>query len=311
MDLRSLRCFVAVAERLNFTAAATSLNLAQPALSRTIKELETHLGAPLLVRDTRNVRLTDIGKFFLEEARQALNHVSRAEHIARGMARGELGRLTIGYTTFVGHDLLAPLVKQFRQGQPNVRIELSNAPSDRQRVALLEQKTDIALTLGPCSIPGIASIPIREEPLAVVMPGDHPLAEKTAVTVADLRGEKLIMGSESMWSVYRRTILSEFEREGVPPQIAFEAPTTEIIFSLVSAGMGLTVFPMSYSQYQSQQYPENFVACRPFAAKESKILIICAWGKDNPNPALPAMLRCMRYFRSVAARCIFHDEASR
>ena len=300
MDLRTLRCFVAVAERLSFTAAAASLNLSQPALSRTIKDLETHLGAALLVRDTRNVRLTEIGRYFLDEARQALSHVSRAEFGAREMALGELGRLRVGYTTFVSHDILGPLIKAFRLVKPKVRIELSNTPSDQQRVALLERKTDVALTLGPCSIPGIVSIPIREEPLVVVMPGDHPLVEKTAVTVTDLRDEKLIMGDESMWGLYRRTIFSIFDREGIPPQISFEPPTTGVMFSLVGAGMGLTIFPMGFSRYQIKQYPENHIVSRPFAVENSMVYIICAWGKDNPNPALPALLRCMRSFPGVS-----------
>lgn len=178
LSLRLLRCFAAVADELSFTAAAARLNMAQPALTRAIRQLEDQLEARLLDRDTRNVRLTKIGSAFLPEARAALNQLAHAERTGREMARGMLGHLKIGYTTFVAHDVLAPQLKQFNISRPNIRITLSNMGTEQQRIALVEREIDIAFMLGPFSIPTIEVRLIQTDPLVVVMPKGHRLAKK-------------------------------------------------------------------------------------------------------------------------------------
>jgi len=289
LNVRLLRCFVAVANELSFTAAAARLNMAQPALTRAIKQLEDHLEAHLLYRDTRNVRLTEIGHAFLKEAQAALEQITRAERVGREMARGELGQIRIGYMAFLSQDFLAPLLKRFSLQRPNVRVELFNLGTEQQRAALVDHTIDVGLMLGPFSIAGIASRELREEQLVVVMPQDHPLAALELVTANDLRGEKLVVGSESMWSVYRRAVFSEFDRLGISPQIAQEAPTTSAVLALVAAGLGLTIFPLSPTLHLTSQ----MTVLRPFAMGQGKMTTICAWNKINPNPSVAALLDCI------------------
>lgn len=285
LSVRLLRCFVAVADELSFTAAAARLNMAQPALTRSIKQLEEHIDARLLDRDTRNVRLTEIGQAFLEQARAALDQLARTERVGREMARGQLGQIKIGYMTFIAQDFLAPLLKRFSLDRPNIRIELYNMGTEQQRGALVDRSIDIAFMLGPFSIAGISTCLVRHEELVVVMPDDHPLTRHDTLTPHDLHGEKLVMGSESMWSVYRRFIFSEFDRLSVSPLIAQEAPTQSAVFALVGAGMGVTIYPRGPSQYLTDR-----LALRPFVMEHKEMQTICAWNKASPNPAVRALL---------------------
>lgn len=286
LSVRLLRCFAAVADELSFTAAAARLNMAQPALTRAIKQLEDQLGGRLLDRNTRNVRLTKMGRAFLSEARTALDKLAHAERVGREMGRGMLGHVKIGYTTFVAHDVLAPLLRQFNIGRPNIRITLSNLGTEQQRIALVERDIDIGFMLGPFSIPTVAVHWIRTDPLVVVMPRDHHLAKKKSLLATDLQGERLVVGTESTWSIYRRLIFSEFNRLGVSPLISQEAPTPSAIIALVSAGLGLTIFP--------QAYCENFarhLVRRPLLGHQNSMDVICAWNKADSNPSLQALLQ--------------------
>src|SRR5581483_8041363 len=110
MELRHLRYFVAVAEELHFARAAERLNIAQPPLSKQIRQLEEELGVQLLERTTRSVSLTSAGRVFLEEARRALGQVERATTLARQAQRGEVGELLVGFITSAGYDILPGLL---------------------------------------------------------------------------------------------------------------------------------------------------------------------------------------------------------
>lgn len=286
LSARLLRCFVAVADELSFTAAAARLNMAQPALTRAIRQLEDQLEARLLDRDTRNVRLTKIGSAFLPEARAALNQLAHAERTGRQMARGMLGHLKIGYTTFVAHNVLAPLLRKFNTDRPNIRFTLFNMGTEQQRSALVEREIDLAFMLGPFSIPTVAVRSVQTDPLVVIMPKGHHLAKRKSLTACDLKGEPLVVGDESSWSVYRRLIFSEFCRLNVPPLISQEAPTPSAIIALVKAGLGLTIFPQSYSE----GFAQSVTRC-PLAGEESAMNVICAWNRADTNPALQAMLQ--------------------
>lgn len=288
LDARQLRCFVAVAEELSFSAAAARLRVAQPALTRTIKRLEERLGARLFDRSTRSVRLTPFGSAFLNEARGAVGQLERAERTARELLEGRFDVIRLGYMNFVTHDFLAPILSRFTASHPETRIDLQYMGTEQQREALLDGEIDVAFMLGPFVAPGIECRLLREEELMVVMPADHPLAGEERIGALDLRGVQLIMGTPALWSVYRRIIFSEFDRLGVSPVIAQEAPTPAAIFSLVSAGMGVTIFPRAAKLYYDDQ-----LALRPFVMAGNPVSTICAWHSTKDNPVLAAFLKCV------------------
>src|SRR4029078_1132513 len=124
-DFKHLSTFVAVAEELNFHPAAERLTMAQPAVSRIVLELEERLGVKLLDRTTRKVRLTEPGRYLLEEAQEILGRIGVAENTVRLLASGTKAILRIGYTTITGHSLVPDITRQFRNANPDVRVELT------------------------------------------------------------------------------------------------------------------------------------------------------------------------------------------
>lgn len=289
LDLRQVRCFIAVAEELSFGAAAARLHVAQPALTRTIKKLEDRIGARLLDRDTRNVRLTEIGRVFLGQARSALEQIHQAERATRDMVEGRSGRIRIGYMNFVTHGYLAPLLKGFCAARPQASVDLHYLGTEQQRAALLEGDIDVALMLGPFSAAGVRTHTLREEELMVVMPHDHPLGTLDCIRAQDLRGVGLVFGNDKLWSVYRRVVFSEFDRCGVSPRIEQEAPTPSAIFALVAAGIGVTIFPRAANLYY-----HDWFTLRPFTMTHSTVTTVCAWRTDNDNRLLEPFLALVR-----------------
>jgi LysR family transcriptional regulator, benzoate and cis,cis-muconate-responsive activator of ben and cat genes len=137
-DLRQLSTFVAVAEELNFHRAGERLNLAQPAVSRIVQDMEERLGVRLLERTTRRVRLTETGRYLLEEAQTILSRVDAAENAVRQLAAGSRGTLRIGYTTITGHSLVPDIAREFRGTNPEVQLELTYLTSPVQRDKILQ-----------------------------------------------------------------------------------------------------------------------------------------------------------------------------
>src|SRR5262249_10327708 len=152
MELRHLRYFVAVAEELHFARAAARLHMAQPPLSQQIRSLEDELCVRLFDRAHRRGRLTDAGVAFLGEARRTLASAERAADLARRAARGETGRLAIGYVSSVAYELLPAIVRALRRRAPGVTLVLEELSSAEQRAALAAGTPDVRVVRPPPSV---------------------------------------------------------------------------------------------------------------------------------------------------------------
>ncbi|WP_267875245.1 LysR family transcriptional regulator [Massilia sp. Dwa41.01b] len=144
-ELSQLRCFVAVAEELHFSRAAERLNMTQPPLSRQIRLLEHHVGARLLERNSRTVRLTAAGKAFFPEAARILRLADEATFTARRVAKGEQGTLAIGFTGGAGYSLLPEVVRRLREHSPGVALTLKELVSTARVEALNAGQLDLGL----------------------------------------------------------------------------------------------------------------------------------------------------------------------
>ena len=241
-DLKHLSTFVAVAEELNFHRAAERLTMAQPAVSRIVLELEERLGVRLLERTTRRVRLTESGRYLLEEAQTILGRVETAENTVRLLASGTKAILRIGYTTITGHSLVPDIAREFRRSNPDVKLELTYMTSPVQRDRILQDEIDLGFIEGHFQSSEIESRPVARHRLMALMPPEHPLATKTSITIEDLAREKLVMGTDFEWPTFRRIVIQMFQEAGHVMSVAQEASSLTGILGLVTAGVGMTVF---------------------------------------------------------------------
>jgi DNA-binding transcriptional LysR family regulator len=192
-DLSQVRCFVAVAEELHFGRAAVRLNMTQPPLSRQIQGLEGRIGAQLLERTSRSVRLTPAGRSFLPEARGLLKLADRAALVARRIAIGKTGSLKIGFTAASAYGFLPDLISVCRRQMAEVDLSLSEMVTGAQIDALTAGQLDVGFMRPPIQRPELQSKRVSCEGLLAALPVRHPLTRKSSLDIANLHDQPFIM----------------------------------------------------------------------------------------------------------------------
>ncbi len=193
MELRHLRYFAIVAEELHFGRAAERLFMTQPALSKQIHSLESELGVLLFARTKRTVQLTPAGQVFLEQAQQILQHTDRAVQLTRRAARGEIGKLRIGFTTTATQTVLPAFLREFRDRYPHVELTMQELCTEAQVQALHQRQIDLAFLHPPIDRRELKLYSIWAEPFVVVLPKYHHLACQDRVRLKDLAQELFIL----------------------------------------------------------------------------------------------------------------------
>ncbi|MDJ0342977.1 LysR substrate-binding domain-containing protein [Streptomyces sp. H10-C2] len=188
LDLRKLRYFAAVADRLHFTRAAEDLHIAQPVLSRQIRALEHDLGAELFVRDSHGVTLTRAGQQLLDDARPLLASAEAARRRVLRAARGPQ-HLVVGFRSGI---VVTDAVRAFTAAHPEVTVGVQRLEWDDQAEVLLDGRVDIAFVILPIDERGLEVIPLFREPRLAALPTGHRLAAKESLTLADLAAEPVI-----------------------------------------------------------------------------------------------------------------------
>ncbi|XKK38925.1 LysR family transcriptional regulator [Nocardiopsis sp. ARC36] len=200
LDLRKLRYFVAVADRLHFGRAADELHIAQPVLSRQIRALEQDLGTPLLTRDSHGVALTDAGRQLLTDAGPLL---ASAHAIRRRVtvAAQAVQRLMVGFRAGIA---VAPAVRLFAARHPDVLVDVRRIEGDDQAPMLLDGRIDVGYVRLPIAEAGLRVAPLYTEPRVAVLPAGHELADRDQITEADLAGEPLVWPKDTSTQPTRR-----------------------------------------------------------------------------------------------------------
>jgi DNA-binding transcriptional LysR family regulator len=193
LELRHLRYFVAVAEELNFSRAAERLHMAQPPLSAAIRQLEQELGTELLLRTTREVRLTEAGHTFLEGARRTLAELARARSDTQRAAAGEVGHLRVGFSWSARFETLPRLGQSFRLSHPEVSLLTEEMWNARMLPALRSGAIDVAVSLCPESASEFSYLPIRSEPVVALLSRSHPLSESAEIALGALADEHFLL----------------------------------------------------------------------------------------------------------------------
>lgn len=242
MDIRSLEQFVAVAEELNVTRAAARVHAAQSTVSAALRSLERELGATLLERTTRSVRLTPAGERVLPAARAAVAAVEEARDLARESSAGLRGKVRLG--TFSAMDLidLPAVIAGFRRQHPGVELTLGVSPrgSTGLQEDLLRGRLDVAL-VSPHGETELASYPLRSFPFVAVLPERHRLTGRRRLRLADLTDEDWV---DTPPGFGNRVVLDETLRQrGLTRRLVVEAGDLPSAARFVRAGLGVAVLP--------------------------------------------------------------------
>ena len=243
MDLRHLRYFQAVAEDLSYARAARRLRLAQPALSRAIKELEHDLGAEVLERSRHFVRLTPAGAVLLQETALLLDAWEEALRRVRRTASGEEGELRLGYIGPPTQPFLGRLLHEYRQRYPLVRLHLEDRTPERVWEMVAKGRLTAGLTrpVPSHTALGLRTLVLREERLGVVLRPDHPLATRRSLPWKSLAGEPLIVLARREGASLHDAILAACRSAGFMPRLARTPSVIGTVLSYTEGGSGLGI----------------------------------------------------------------------
>lgn len=245
MELRHLRCFMAVAEELHFARAAEKLHIEQSPLSRTIKELEEDLGEQLFVRTSRSTRLTRAGKLFLEHVPRIFTALQQARDSVKAASNGFHGQLRIALSDGITPSRLPALLAMCRQEEPEVDLRLFEVPLSQQIKGLHDDLYDVGFAQSDEVGEGIAAEAVWSDPLMVAVPARHPLLKHKRIPLEEMMRYPLVMCDPIACEGHARQVERVLRRSDMEPLIAERVASCDLMMALVSAGfaLGLTGAP--------------------------------------------------------------------
>ena len=245
-----LGSFLVAAEELHFARAAKRLGLTQPTLSRRIRLLEKDLGAELFDRSSRPLRLTAAGTAFLAEAQVAHHYSRRALEQGRRAARGELGHITLGAISWANNAIVPDALRAFRGRAPDVSVELYTTGPNNQAEALHKRRLDVGFSAFARWMKGSSNLqvePLLEEPMVAIVPRDHRLAGRKAVSLAELATERLVTLADAVAPGLVDKQLSIFHERGLAPADVQDAYDPWSLMTLIAGGAGIGLHMASFS----------------------------------------------------------------
>jgi LysR family transcriptional regulator, benzoate and cis,cis-muconate-responsive activator of ben and cat genes len=279
MDLRHLRYFQAVAEELSFSKAAKRLHVAQPALSRAIKQLEASLGANVLERTRHMVRVTPAGAVLLQEVRLLLDQVDDVASRVRRTAAGEEGELRLGYIGPPTQPFLGALLRDYRQRFPRVSIHMEERTPERVWEMVAKRRLSAALTR-PVLVHeaiGLRTVTLHEERLGIVVPAGHPFAGRSSLPWTALAGEPLIVLARREGIGLHDAVIAGCRQAGVVPRLTHTPSLIGTVMLYVEAGAGIGVVTESVV---TPAPGLKFVLLKPLL----KVPLVFVWHEDDDSP---------------------------
>lgn len=243
--MRQLEYFLAVAEHQNMTRAAASLHLAQPALSRQIASLEARLGVLLFSRQGQRLKLTEAGEHLLAALPKVLLALDDVLGRARRIAEGHTLALGIGYSSAAMSSFLPEVIRALRDAVPGLDPEFVERTSDQLVEDVIRGRLDMAFILHRPSNPLLRTVAIREEPIGLILPDQHPLARRRKVPMAALAGETLILFPRHTNPSMYDEIIAACHAAGVTPHRIREVAPRSIAIGLAAAGVGVATIAES------------------------------------------------------------------
>lgn len=290
MELRHLRYFDAVARTLHFGLAAEQVHVAQPALSRAVRQLERELGVTLLRRTTRTVELTEAGRVYVAEVRTILRRIEEATRAARQAEAGITGTIRVGLTGSASYGYLPRLAHALSEALPQVHLQVSTEmlTPDQER-ALTAERLDLAVLRPPLTTGGLDHAVVADEGLLLAVPDGHTLASAAEpVPVRALRGERFVLYAASTGSVVLEAVQRACRAAGFEPDPAHQVAETSTMLALVAAGLGVALVPEAAGALTLPGVT--------FRRTDSPVTVALAlaWRRDDDSPVLRQVLSALR-----------------
>ncbi|CAA0079753.1 HTH-type transcriptional activator CmpR [Zhongshania aliphaticivorans] len=244
MDTDSLKAFLAVADQQSFSLAAEQLYITQPAVSKRIAALENQLNCKLFDRIGRNVHLTEAGQALLPQSRRILQDIKEAVRSIQDLRGNVSGRLSMGISHHIGLHRLPPILRQYSQQYPDVKLDIDFMDSEQAHQLILHGEMDLAvITLSPTGEQQLQSMPVWEDPLTVTVAHNHPLAQYRSVNAEMLSQHTALPPG---LNTYTGQIIKDlFDQRGLSMNIGMSTNYLETIKVMVSIGLGWSILPLT------------------------------------------------------------------
>ncbi|RNB87099.1 LysR family transcriptional regulator [Brevibacillus fluminis] len=244
MEFRQIQYFIEVAKREHMTEAAHALHVAQSAISRQIFNLETELGIDLFFRDGRNLKLTPIGKTFLNRMEQAMQVIEEARKEVEEFLDPERGVIRIGFPSSLAAHTLPSVISAFRAKHPHATFVLQQGAYRSLVDAVTKGEIDLAL-LGPVPTQEkqVKGEILFQERIVALLPSDHPLARTDSLRLSQLRDDSFVLFPRGY--VLREFVVNACRELSFEPRVSFEGEDIDAIKGFVAAGLGVTLLPES------------------------------------------------------------------
>jgi DNA-binding transcriptional LysR family regulator len=292
VELRHVRYFIAVAEYLNFRKAAEQLHIAQPPLSRQIRQLEEDLGVVLLVRNKRKVELTRAGHAFLEQARKLIVQAGHASEAARHAQKGESGLVRVGIASGLG-GVVSKAVFEHRKRSPGIEIECKDVFSSHQNESLLKGVIDVGFLRPPVDQVNLDCELLFEEEFVVVLPKMHRLAKRRFVKLRDVAGEPLILFDRNFSTGLYDKVIGLYSRQGFTPRLTVTHIEAHEESGAVMVASGKAIFIGAGAIVNRTVYGLELASVR-LNEPEAKIEVYAAWRKSEESAVILAFLESVR-----------------
>ena len=286
MELRHLRYFTAVVQWKGYREASRRLHVAQPAISRTVADLEGELGLKLFSRTKRLAQLTPEGEAFYTEAVRTLTQADCAVQTAKRAANGEIGKLSIGFLGSARYPFLPELVRTFKSQYPGIKLTLQELAPLQQEVAFDKGEIDIGFTL-PLSAERSRTFSSRclyRDPLMAVLPVSRQVKTKY-IRISDLAKESFVLFHREGYPPLYDAITRICNKAGFSPRVECKPNLAQTVLTLVEAEQGVSIVPASVRNLCS--HGVRFYRLQP---DDVRVELVAAWKKETPSVALQAFL---------------------
>lgn len=282
MELRHLRCFLAVAEELHFARAAEKLHIEQSPLSRTVKELEEELGVQLFIRTSRSTRLTLAGRLFLKNVPRVFTALEQARESVKSAAYGFHGQLRIALSDGITPSRLPALLARCREEDPEMEIRLFEVSLAQQLKGLHDDLYDAGFSMADEVGDGIIVEPAWEEELMVAVPARHPALAYKRIPLEEVLRYPLVLGDPAVCEGHARQIDRILRKQEKEPLVVQHVATFDVMMALVSAGLALGLAGTAHIAASR----EPGVVGRPLAGRSPMLTTYLLRRDTEPSQAL-------------------------